>query len=159
MTYHDAPLDAIEIERRLRAYLDDLVQLAGGPVTVWRAARMAMEHLRRVADAPDDEPVTLPTTHPEAIVRAAAAAHGLTADILRGPSRTRHVSMARHHAVWELHLRRPELPLAKIAAWLNRRDHATIIHSLKTFRKLLAGGQCKEERALVERALVERALS
>jgi len=52
MTYHDVPLDAIEIERRLRAYLDDLVQLAGGPVTVWRAARMAMEHLRRAADAP-----------------------------------------------------------------------------------------------------------
>jgi chromosomal replication initiation ATPase DnaA len=153
LTYHETQLDAIEIERRLRAYLDDLVQLAGGPVTVWRAARMAMEHLRRVADAPDDEPVTLPTTHPEAIVRAAAAAHGLTADILRGPLRTRDVSMARHHAVWELRLRRPDLPLDKIAAWLCRRDHATMIHSLKTFRKLRASGLYEEERAHVERAL------
>jgi chromosomal replication initiation ATPase DnaA len=153
MTYHDVPLDAIEIERRLRAYLDDLVQLAGGPVTVWRAARMAMEHLRRAADAPDDEPVTLPTTHPARIVWAVATAHGLTADILRGPSRTRNVNAARHHAVWELRLRRPDLPLDKIAAWLNRRDHATMIHSLKTFRKLRANGHYDEERALVERAL------
>ena len=153
MTYHETQLDAIEIERRLRAYLDDLVQLAGGPVTVWRAARMAMEHLRRVAEAPADEPVTLPTTHPERIVWAVAAAHGLSADILRGPLRTRDVSAARHHAVWELRLRRPDLPLDKIAAWLNRRDHATMIHSLKTFRKLRANGQYDEERALVERAL------
>lgn len=153
MTYHETQLDAIEIERRLRAYLDDLVQLAGGPVTVWRAARMAMEHLRRAVDAPDDEPVTLPTTHPERIVRAVATAHGLTADVLRSPLRTRDVSMARHHAVWELRLRRPDLPLDKIAAWLNRRDHATMIHSLKTFRKLRANGQYDEERALVERAL------
>ena len=153
MTYHETQLDAIEIERRLRAYLDDLVQLAGGPVTVWRAARMAMEHLRRAADAPDDEPVTLPTTHPERIVWAVATAHGLTADILRGPLRTRVVSAARHHAVWELRLRRPDLPLDKIAAWLNRRDHATMIHSLKMFRRLLADGECHEERAHVERAL------
>jgi chromosomal replication initiation ATPase DnaA len=153
VTYHETQLDAIEIERRLRAYLDDLVQLAGGPVTVWRAARMAMEHLRRAADAPDNEPVTLPTTHPEAIMRAVAAAHGLTVAHLRGLQRTRHVSMARHHAVWELRLRRPDLPLDKIAAWLNRRDHATMIHSLKTFRKLRASGQYEEERALVERAL------
>jgi chromosomal replication initiation ATPase DnaA len=114
---------------------------------------MAMEHLRRVADAPDDEPVTLPTTHPERIVWAVATAHGLTADILRGPLRTRNVSAARHHAVWELRLRRPDLPLDKIAAWLNRRDHATMIHSLKMFRRLLADGECHEERALVERAL------
>ena len=153
MTYHETQLDAIEIERRLRAYLDDLVQLAGGPVTVWRAARMAMEHLRRVAEAPDDEPVTLPTTHPERIVWAVATAHGLTADVLRGPSRTRDVSMARHHAVWELRLRRPDLPLDKIAAWLNRRDHATMIHSVRTFHAHLAGGQYDKERALVERAL------
>ena len=153
MTYHETQLDAIEIERRLRAYLDDLVQLAGGPVTVWRAARMAMEHLRRAAAAPAYEPVTLLTTHPEAIVQAVAAAHGLTADILRSPSRTRHVSAARHHAVWELRLRRPDLPLDKIAAWLNRRDHATMIHSVRTFRAHLAGGQYDEERALVERAL------
>jgi chromosomal replication initiation ATPase DnaA len=153
MTYHDVPLDAIEIERRLRAYLDDLVQLAGGPVTVWRAARMAMEHLRRAAAAPAYEPVTLPTTHPEAIVQAVAAAHGLTVDDLRGPARTRYISTARHHAAWELRLRRPDLPLDKIAAWLNRRDHATMIHSVRTFRAHLAGGQYDEERALVERAL------
>ena len=153
MTYHETQLDAIEIERRLRAYLDDLVQLAGGPVTVWRAARMAMEHLRRLADAPDNEPVTLPTTHPEAVVRAVAAAHGLTMADLRGPDRTHRVAAARHHAAWELRLRRPDLPLTKIGAWLDRRDHVTVINSLKKFRIHLTAGRYANERALVERAL------
>ncbi len=153
MNYHETPLDATEIERRLRVYLDDLVQLAGGPVTVWRAARMAMEHLRRAAAAPSAEPVTLPTIHPEAIVQAVASAHGLTIDDLRGPARTRFISTARHHAAWELRLRRPDLPLSKIGPWLGRRDHATVINSLKKFRAHLAAGHYDKERALVERAL------
>ena len=92
-------------------------------------------------------------------MRAVAAAHGRPVAPQRGRQRTRHLSLARHHAVWELRLRRPDLPLDKIAAWLNRRDHATMVHSLRTFRKLRANGQYDEERALVERALVERALS
>ncbi len=153
MTYHEPPLDAIEIERRLRAYLDDLVRLAGGPLTVWRAARVVMEHLRLAAAAPSDEPVTLPTVEPEAVLAAVAAAHGLTVADLRRTDRTHRTSAARHHAAWELRLRRPDIPLTKIGAWLDRRDHATVINSLKKFKRYMLAGRYADERALVERAL------
>jgi chromosomal replication initiation ATPase DnaA len=153
LTYHEPTIDATEIERRLCAYLDELVQLAGGPLTVWRVARVAMERLRYAAGAPLDEPVTQPTIKPEAVLTAVATAHGLTVDDLRGPDRSRRVSAARHHAAWELRLRRPDLPLVKIGAQLNRRNHVTIINSLRRFQGFIMTGQYATERAHMERAL------
>jgi len=153
LTYHEPTLDAIEIEQRLCAYLDELVRLAGGPLTVWRVARVAMERLRHAAEAPLDEPVTLPTLKPEAVLEAVAAAHGLTVDDLRAPKRSRRINAARHHAAWELRQRRPDLPLVKIGAQMNRRDHVTIINSLRRFQMFIMTGQYAAERALVERAL------
>lgn len=153
MTYHEQALDATEIERRLCAYLDDLVQLAGGPLTVWRVARVAMERLRYAAGAPLDEPVTQPIVKPEAVLTAVATAHGLTVDDLRNLDRSRRVSAARHHAAWELRLRRPDLPLVKVGAHLNRLDHATMINSLRRFQGYIMTGQYAAERAQVERAL------
>ncbi len=41
MTYIEPPLTATEIEHRLRRYLDELVALAGGPLTVFRVASRA----------------------------------------------------------------------------------------------------------------------
>lgn len=153
MTYHEPTLDAIEIEQRLCAYLDELVRLAGGPLTVWRVARVAMERLRHAAAAPLDEPVTLPILRPEAVLAAVAEAHGLTVDDLRGPDRARRISAARHHAAWEIRLRRPDLPLIKIGAQMNRVDHVTIINSLRRFQMFIMTGQYATERAHVERAL------
>jgi chromosomal replication initiation ATPase DnaA len=153
LTYHEPTLDATEIEQRLCAYLDELVRLAGGPLTVWRVARVAMERLRHAAAAPLDEPVTLPTLKPEAVLEAVAEAHGLTVDDLRGPDRARRISAARHHAAWELRQRRPDLPLVKIGAQLNRVDHATIINSLRRFQGFIMTGQYATERAHVECAL------
>lgn len=89
----------------------------------------------------------------QAIVDAVAAAHGLTTKDMLTQCRTVLLSRARHHAAWEIRRRRPEVPLTKIAAWLNRTDHATVIHSLMRWQRIVDAGQYAAERAHVERAL------
>jgi chromosomal replication initiation ATPase DnaA len=153
LTYHNPPLDATEVEARLRAYLDQLVLLAGGPLTVWRVARVVMEGLRLQAGAPAYASMAEPGLSPEAVLEATAQAHGLTLADIRRRQRSRALNAARHHALWELRTRRPDLPLTKLAAWLNRKDHATVIHSLRWFNKAITAGQYATERAHVERAL------
>lgn len=84
-----------------------------------------------------------------AILTAVAEAHELTVDDLRSPSRARPVAMARHHACWELRRRRLDLALRQIAAELNRINHATALHSWRTFCRSVARGDCITERAAV----------
>lgn len=87
------------------------------------------------------------------IIAAVAAAHNVTVDALTGRSQEHPVVWPRHHAAWELRHRRPDMPLVKIAAWLNRSDHTTVVNSLKKFRQAVEAGRYAGERALVERAL------
>lgn len=89
----------------------------------------------------------------QTIVDTVAAAHGLTTAAMLAPRRTAALSQARHHAAWEIRHRRPDIPLTKIAAWLNRTNHATVIHSLTTWQAVVDAGGYEKERALVERAL------
>ena len=138
--------DAIAIERALRMYLDQLVAQAGGKrITVYRVARMLF---REFNDTPPP-----PTDPVEAILHAVAYAHGLDVATLRLPDRTRAIAWARHHAVWELRNRRPDLGLNKLAAWLNRVHHTTVMNSLRKFGAAVAAGHYEKERTLVERAL------
>ena len=85
----------------------------------------------------------------KAILEAVAAAHGLGLTALRSPVRTKPVSMARHHAVWELRRRRLDLSFRQIAAELDRINHATAVHSWQTFCNVVRPGDCAAERAAV----------
>lgn len=87
------------------------------------------------------------------IVAAVAAAHNITVEALTGWSQEHKIVWPRHHAAYELRRRRPDMPLVKIAAWLNRADHTTVVNSLKQFRLAVEAGRYATERALVERAL------
>ena len=84
-----------------------------------------------------------------AILAAVAKAHGLDVETLRSKARPRHVSLARHHAVWEMRCRRFDLGFSQIAAELNRDDHTTALHSYQTFCKAVAQNHYRAERALV----------
>ncbi|MEN6665527.1 MAG: hypothetical protein ABFD85_16180 [Phycisphaerae bacterium] len=148
--YQTATLDAMEVETRLRAFLDDMVQRAGGRrVTVYRVARIMLDDLRGslTSDVQQDRPPV------EAIMRAVAAAHNQPFEVLRARDRTHPVAWCRHHALWEIRQRRPDLGLCNIGAWMDRFAHTTVLNSLRKFNAAIKDGRFNGERALVERAL------
>ena len=148
--YQTATLDAMEVETRLRAFLDAMVQGAGGRrLTVYRVARIVLDDMR--GDATSDVQRDRPEV--EAIMRAVAAAHGQPFAVLRAHDRTHAVAWCRHHAIWEIRQRRPDLGLCNIGAWMERFDHTTVLNSLRKFNAALKEGRYIGERALVERAL------
>ena len=142
-------IDALEIENRLREYLDQLVKLAGGRLTVYRIARIVLDDMRATHTLEE----RARQTRVETIIKAVADAHNIPVDDVMSRDRTHKVAWCRHHAIWEIRQRRADLGLCKIALWLNRADHATIINSLKKFNRALKDGRFNGERALVECAL------
>lgn len=90
------------------------------------------------------------------ILAAVARAHGCTVEEMRTLSRDRRLSIARHHAVWEMRRRRLDLSFQNIAAELNRTNHATAIHSWQTFCELVRRGQYEVERKAVLAALGDK---
>jgi chromosomal replication initiation ATPase DnaA len=149
--YQNRALDAMEVEQHLRTYLDTLVELTGGrPMTVVRVARIVLDEVQ-AAYYKRHPPAALVSA--ETILAAVAAAHNMTVKAIRNTDRTRPVAWCRHHAAWELRQRRPDLGLNKIAAWLDRKNHVTVMNSLKQFTTAVQDGRYEKERALVERAL------
>lgn len=153
MQYNKTQLDAKEIEHRLRTYLDELVIQAGGLLTVWRIASLLTSELRAKITAGRNAASLIAYDDAEAILAAVAKAHGLSVAILRGRDRTRPYAIARHHAAWELRRRRPDFALCKIAAWLDRTDHSTIINALRWFNKAVEANRYKTEIDMVEEIL------
>lgn len=88
-----------------------------------------------------------------AILQAVAAAHGVTIEDLRSRDRTRALSLARHHVVWEMRRRRIDLGFQQIAAELDRIDHATAMHSWDVFKRKVKEGYCVRERIMVAKLL------
>lgn len=88
-----------------------------------------------------------------AILQAVASAHKTTVDAMRSRDRTTALSMARHHAVWEMRRRRIDLGFQQIAAELDRVDHATAMHSWAVFKRKTREGAFADERALVSKLL------
>lgn len=149
LDYQTTAIDAMEVERRLREYLDHLVKLAGGRLTVYRIARIVLDDMRATHTLEERARQTPVTT----IVEAVCGAHNVPVAAVMGRDRTHKVSWCRHHVIWEIRQRRADLGLCKIAAWLDRADHTTVINSLRKFNKAIKDGQYIGERTLVERAL------
>lgn len=93
----------------------------------------------------------------ERVLEAVAAAHGLTVADLRTTSRRRAVSLARHHAAWELKRRRVDLSYQAIADALQRTNHATALHSVQTFVEYVKRGYYAAERDAVAKTLEDKA--
>lgn len=149
MNYHTATIGAKEVETRLRQHFDELVRQSGDRAMVYRLARIVMGSLRAsivLEKAAKRTPV-------EKILRAVAAAHNLPFRVLRERDRTHKIAWCRHHAMWELRQRRPDLSLNKISIWLDRYNHTTTMNSVKKFNSAIEDGRFATERALVERAL------
>ena len=142
-------IDAMEIENRLRAHLDELVRLAGGRLTVFRIARIVFDDMRAQQAAEE----RANRKQVEEIMGAVTAAHNQPFECLRAQDRTHRVAWCRHHAIWEVRQRRSDLSLTKIAAWFDREDHTTILNSIRKFNNAIKEGQYVGERTLVERAL------
>lgn len=85
---------------------------------------------------PAPPPLPLPGFTPEVVrdtLRAAAAAHGVTVEDLRGAGREQRIAYARQDAMARLrgldvYGRRPSL--AQVGRWLNR-DHSTVLHGIR----------------------------
>lgn len=88
-----------------------------------------------------------------AILQAVATAHGVTIEDLRSRDRTRALSLARHHVVWEMRRRRIDLAFQQIAAELDRTNHATALHSWQVFCERVRRGDFAAERATVSKIL------
>lgn len=84
-----------------------------------------------------------------AVLAAVANAHGYGVTALRSRGRTRHLAMARHHAVWELRRRRIDLSFQQIAAELDRINHATAVHSWQVFCEMVRRNEYAAARAAV----------
>ena len=84
------------------------------------------------------------------IIRRIAIARGLTCKILRSPNRTKHVSRARHEAMW-LIWRLLSLSTPAIAREVGRRDHTTSIYGI---RKIQAAVKARPEYDAELRAIV-----
>ena len=69
-------IDALEIENRLRAYLDALVKLAGGRLTVYRIARIVLDDMRATHTLEE----RARQTRVEKIIKAVADAHHVKRD-------------------------------------------------------------------------------
>lgn len=123
--------------------------------------RLFRRHVKD-ADADDADAVTAFRQHlnrqrltatPARVLEAVAAAHGVTVADLRNRSRTRRISLARHHAAWELSRRRLDMTYQQIAAELDRVNHATALHAVQTFNEYKIRGQFATEIAAVAKAL------
>jgi hypothetical protein len=69
------------------------------------------------------------------IVRAVAAAAGISEQELLGERRYGPLTLARHAAMWLIKQRQPEYTLARIGRLFNR-DHTSVLHAIKRFGNL-----------------------
>lgn len=121
-------------------------------VTAARKELLQALEAQRALDAEDREAAK--TAYPvQAILAAVAAAHGLTVQHIYGRNRTKKVSYARHHAVWELRRRRHDLRLVDVAAALHRTDHTTGINGYRRFAAVIKAGHYVVERLQVNQTL------
>jgi chromosomal replication initiation ATPase DnaA len=80
---------------------------------------------------------SIPRTTPEALLKQTCGKWGLSPEELLSASRSRHHVRARADLAHEL--RKLGLSFADIARLLNRNDHSTIVHLLKSYPQPTAG--------------------
>ena len=122
--------------------------------TIRRNATEVKAHIEQLWDARNTYVADQIRRYPiDAVLAAVAAAHGYDVSALRSKSRVHPLSMARHHAVWELRRRRLDMSFLNIAAHLDRIHHATALHSWHVFCGLVLQGAYAGERAAVAKEL------
>lgn len=66
------------------------------------------------------------------ILAAVAHAHGVPLSVLLSKNKNDRVARTRHHAVWQLHTRKPSLTQSQLAMIL-KRDRSSVQHGLAVF--------------------------
>lgn len=64
------------------------------------------------------------------ILEVNARKHGVSVDDLRSDVRKREIVAAKHDAIVDLHLKRPDFSLSQIGSEMNK-DHTTVLHALR----------------------------
>jgi hypothetical protein len=65
------------------------------------------------------------------IIRRVALRHGLPIGLIKGNRRSKHIVAARHEAIVEAALARPDMSLPELGRQFGGRDHTTILHALR----------------------------
>jgi chromosomal replication initiation ATPase DnaA len=77
------------------------------------------------------KPVHLQAFRPQKVAQLVARTYGFKLSDLRGASRAQGVVIARHHAMWLLHLKFKYLSLPAIGRMFGDRDHTTVLYAIK----------------------------
>lgn len=64
------------------------------------------------------------------VIERTAAVFGLSATDITGPSRARHIVIARQAAVWVLRQRYPDMSCCALSAAVGRKDHTTALWAI-----------------------------
>lgn len=64
------------------------------------------------------------------IVKRTAEIFGLSPEEITGPSRARHIVIARQAAVWALRQRHPDMSCCALSAAVGRKDHTTALWAI-----------------------------
>lgn len=89
------------------------------------------------------EPIVLGTERLSAvqIIRHVAKAHGVLFHEITSSNRNRRLVAARHEAMYEVRIRRPDMSLPQIGKIFGGRDHTTVYHAIRKIEAQRAGGQ------------------
>lgn len=82
----------------------------------------------RVIDLTDLTTIRLP---PRTIIEMVAKATGIRYEEIVGATRKKVVALARHEAMYEVRMRRPDLSLPKIGRLFGGRDHTTVLYAVR----------------------------
>ena len=80
-------------------------------------------------------PLNTPRQFTLAIMESVGARHGVSAEEILGPRRTKRIVTARHEAIVEVVEARPHWSYPTVALMFGGRDHTTIMHALQKLGK------------------------
>jgi chromosomal replication initiation ATPase DnaA len=84
------------------------------------------------------EPIEIPMTESQRIIRDVCVKHGVSYPEIIGPRRGRPIIAARHEAMYRLS-KETTLSLPAIGRRMGGKDHTTVIHAIRKFEALLRG--------------------
>jgi chromosomal replication initiation ATPase DnaA len=83
------------------------------------------------------EPIPMPLTSTQQILKEVAEKHGITIQDLKGPCRRLKYALPRHEAAYRI-VKELGFSLPKTGRVLGKRDHTTILNSVRKYEKKLS---------------------
>lgn len=105
-----------------------------------KLARIRLNRLMRIRAAALG-PVVAPNAAAR-IIDNVAREHGIAPLDLIGQTRTKHIALARHIAMYIMR-NRLHLPMQKIGVYIGGRDHTSVLHGVRRIQRLIDAGGLK----------------